>query len=124
MGEGLGVGLIVVGLTVFPHAEEDADPFEGEGAEGGVAAGARGAFGFVEGFGPGAPASGVVGEFVEGLPEKLGTGAAGLDRLRLPALLGDGCDTGLVLEFLGRLVALAVGAEGDDQPRDEGGSGP
>ena len=51
LGEGLGVGLIVVGLTVFPHAEEDADPFEGAGAEGGVAAGASGAFGFVEGFG-------------------------------------------------------------------------
>ena len=25
------------------------------------------------------------------------------------------------MEFLGRLVALAVGAEGDDQPGDEGG---
>jgi hypothetical protein len=91
-----------------------------------VASGARGAFGFIERFGwrlvyGGAPAAGVVGELVEGLPEELGTGAAGLDRLRLPALFGDGCDAGLVLEFLGRLVAFAVGAEGDDQPGDEGG---
>lgn len=64
-GEGLGVGLIVVGFAVFPHAEQDADPFEGEGAEGGVAAGASGAFGFVEGFGPSATAPGVVGEIDE-----------------------------------------------------------
>lgn len=54
-GEGLGVGLIVVGLAVFPHAEQDADPLEGEGAEGGVASGARSEFSFVEGFGRVAP---------------------------------------------------------------------
>ena len=67
----MGVGLIVVGFAVFPHAEEDADPLEGEGAESGVATGALGAFGFVEGFGQSAPASGVVGELVESLPEEL-----------------------------------------------------
>ena len=88
--EGGLVAVVVVGFSVFPHLEEDADPFEGEGADGGVVFHAGGFFALVKGFGPGAPASGVVGEFVEGLLEELGAGAARLDRLGLAAVLGDG----------------------------------
>ena len=57
LDEGLGVG-----FSVFPHVEEDADPFEGEGADGGLVFHAGGFVGFVEGFGRrcllGAPATG------------------------------------------------------------------
>ena len=34
----LKVAGFVVGLAIFPAAEEDADPFEGQGADGGVVA--------------------------------------------------------------------------------------
>ena len=42
----------MVGLTVHPAAEEDADPFEGEGANGGVMSFAALALVGVKGFGP------------------------------------------------------------------------
>jgi len=63
----LEVAGFVVGLAVFPAAEEYADPFEGQGADGGVMAVAAGAEMVVEGRGPGAPLAGVVGELAERL---------------------------------------------------------
>ncbi len=85
----VGVVGVVVGCAVFPHAEKDADPLEGEGADGSLVFHAGGFLQVVEGFRPGAPASGVVGELVEGLFEELsqkfggkrgGTGPMGTDR--------------------------------------------
>jgi hypothetical protein len=49
----LQVAGFVVGLAVFPAAEEDADPFEGQGADGGVVAVSAAAEVVVEGRGPG-----------------------------------------------------------------------
>ena len=50
LGEGLGVVVVGVGFSVFPHLEEDADPLEGEGSDGGLVFHAGGFFGLVEGF--------------------------------------------------------------------------
>ena len=79
VGDAFGLELLEVaglgvGLSVFPAAEEDADPFEGQGADGGVVAVSASAEVVVEGFGPGAPLAGVVGELVERLAEELGPG--------------------------------------------------
>jgi len=54
VGDALGAELLevagfVVGLAVFPAAEEDADPFEGHGADGGVMAVSAGPEVVVEG---------------------------------------------------------------------------
>ena len=112
----------------LPHAEQNADPLEDEGAAGGVASGVRSEFGFVHSFGCriltlGALTAGVVVAFMEGLSEKRDlcswrAGPAGLDRWRLPSLLGDGGEAGVVSQFLVRLGAFAVRAEGDNQSGD------
>jgi hypothetical protein len=52
----------VVGLSVLPAAKEDADPFEGEGAEGGVVAVSAGPEVFVKGLGPSAPLAGFMAD--------------------------------------------------------------
>ena len=64
--KGLDVTGFIIRSAVLPAAPEDADPFEGEGAEGGVVAVSAGAKVVVEGFGPGAPLAGMVGELLAG----------------------------------------------------------
>jgi len=117
------VVVFVVGGAGFPQFEDDADPFVGQGADGGVVSEASGAFYFVEGFGPASPFAVLVGELVKGLPEDLRAGVAAGDAARLSALTGDRRDSALALNLLSRVVTVAIGTEGDDQPWDEGVSG-
>ena len=74
----LDVRVFVVEGSGFPEAEDDADPFVGQGTDGGVVLVAGGAFHLVERFGPAAPLAGLVGEFVERLPERASGKTSGL----------------------------------------------
>jgi len=75
-----------VGGSGLPEMEQDADPFEGEGSDGGVVFHAGGLFHGVEGFGPCAPLAGMVREFVERLPQEFGTGVRLVTEQALPLL--------------------------------------
>ena len=108
-----------VGGVRFPEAKDDADPFEGQGADGGLVLAAGGPFLLVEGGGPAAPPAGLVGELVEGLSEEFWTGITATDVAGLAALPRDRGDAAVALNFLGGREAIAVGSEGGDQPRDE-----
>ena len=63
-------GLIVAGAS-FPAAEDDADPFEGQGAHGAVMGFTLLALRLVEGFGPLGAMDRLAGELVKGLAEEL-----------------------------------------------------
>ena len=76
-GESLLVEGVVVGGVVLPAAVEDAEPFEGEGADGDVAGFAAGALAVIEVVGPLAAGDGVGGPFVHGLADELGTERGG-----------------------------------------------
>src|ERR1035438_9781906 len=65
---------VVVGRAILPAAPHDALPFEGQGAEGGVAAFAALALPLVIALGPDTKGEGRARHFVEGLAEELGTG--------------------------------------------------
>src|ERR1017187_10478192 len=65
---------IVVGRAVLPAAPQDALPFEGQGAEGGLAVFAALELPLVIAAGPDTKGEGRARHFVEGLAEELGTG--------------------------------------------------
>ena len=60
----------VVGRVTFPAAEDDADPFEGQDADGAMVGFALLALGLVEGFGPFGAMDRFAGELVKGLAEE------------------------------------------------------
>jgi hypothetical protein len=113
--ERLQITLFVIGRTVFPTTVKDANPLEGQGAEGGVMFGPLLDLLFIIGAGPRRPTAGVGGELVKALAQELGTGPPPMHPARLATLLRDGGDAGELLHFTGLLIALAVGAEGGQQ---------
>jgi len=72
--EGPDVAGFVVGRPILPAAEEDADPLEGQGTEGGMMAFPAFSLEVVEGAGPGGVLDGESGELVESLAEEGGSG--------------------------------------------------
>jgi len=65
--EGHEVAGLVVGLAVVPAAPEDANPFEGQGAQDGLVGDAFGPAALVESLGPEAMGDGLAGPLDEGL---------------------------------------------------------
>ena len=113
---------VVEGLG-FPESEDDADPFEGQGSDGGIVFASRLSFLAIVGGRPGTPLACVIGEFMERLSQEFGAGVAARDMQGLSAATRDRCDAGLALDFLGRVITVAIGTEGGDQPRDQGVTG-
>ena len=110
---------LAVGGARFPKPKHDADPFVSQSADGGLVFAAGVTFLLVLGGRPTASFAGVVGEFVEGLPEEFRTGVAATDVAGFSALPRHRSDAAVALDFLGGREAVAVGPEGGDQPRDE-----
>ena len=108
------VEVVIVRGSVFPAAEEDADPFEGQGPDGGV----KGLPFALEhgdiGPRPAALRERTPGELVERLPEEFGTSLAFVDNTDLAALTLDRGGAAELLHLQGRVVTLPIGAEGGD----------
>ena len=60
--------------------------------------------------------------FHEGLAEELRALEAPVDPRLLAATFGDGCNTGVPLEFGGRRLAVTLFPKGDEQPGGEDGA--
>jgi len=121
--ECLEVALLTVSGAGFPAPKQDADPLEGQAAQGGMMAFARGPLLKVEGSRPGGAFGGTGREFMKGLQEELGTSPTTMDDAPSAALLRDGRDARKRLQLAGRLEPLAIGAERGEQPRGEGRAG-
>ncbi len=60
--------------------------------------------------------TGHIGKFMEGLPEKLGTGQAPMDPGMLSTALGDRGNPGKSGDLIRRVKARPIGAHGHQQP--------
>jgi hypothetical protein len=115
----LVVALGIVGGALFPTSEEDPDPFEGHGTDGGMVTFAATALGLVTGLGPRAVTDRALTELMEALTQELGAGTAAVDAGLLASFLsaGDahGANAAQTQQVAGRFEAVAVGAEGGQQ---------
>ena len=119
----LEVAVFIVRGTSLPAAEEDAEPFESQGANGGVMAQAAAAEHPVVSFRPERPLARMVGVLMECLPQELGAGATAADRAGLATADLHGRDAAQLLKILGVGVSFAVGAERRGQARQQRGTG-
>ena len=99
---------LVVGDSVLPATEDDADPLVGQGAFGHAGSFSFGELGLVVGVGPATSFDGDAGEFVERLAEELAAGPSRADESALAALGGQGRDTGGGGQLLGAGETLPV----------------
>src|SRR5271167_757637 len=106
--ERLQVNLLVIGCTVFPATVKDANPLEGQGADGGVVFGPLLDLLFIIGAGPRRPTAGMGGELVKALAQEFGAGPPPMHPARLAAFLRDRSDAGELLHMTSLLVTLAV----------------
>ena len=77
----------------------------------------------VEGAGPVADADGAGGPLVKGLAQELVAGVAHMDDLGLAAALQHGRNAAATVQLAGAGKALALGAQGHQQPRPQGRAG-
>ena len=104
---------------IFPAAPEDADPFVGERAQGGLEAMAGG-FALLEvGPGPGGVLDGFLGPLDKGLSGVFVAAEASVDFAHLAALVGDGSDADGGSEVFGEVAMVGVASEGDVEARRE-----
>ena len=68
-------------------------------------------------------ADGFAGPFHEGLAQKLRALEAPVDPAHIPATLGDGRNSSILLKLSGRGIAFAWFAKGDEETRGEDGTG-
>lgn len=95
----------------FPEVVQDADPLEGQGADGGVMLHSAGGSLVVEGSRPRAPFAVVIGKLAEGLLHKLRACETLRHRLGLPTLPRDRCNPRVGRHAICGLETLAVGTE-------------
>ena len=88
--KGFQMDLLVVGLVVDPTAIDDANPLEGERADGGRVLEAAGAHLVVVGSGPGGVSDRLKGEFVRGLADEVGASQPALNEGGFATFLSDG----------------------------------
>jgi hypothetical protein len=91
--EGFKIALLGIRDLRLPAAEQDANPFEGQGAECGVVPLASGTLLEVEGFGLGGALTRAVGELVERLQQELRAGPAAVNVALFAAPLRDRRDS-------------------------------
>ncbi len=107
----------------FPAAPEDADPFVGEGSQGGLEAMAGG-FALLEvSSGPGGVFDGFLGPLDKALPGVFVAAQATVDFAHLAALVGDRSDADGRGKVFGERAVVGVAGEGDVEARSQGGAG-
>src|SRR5689334_9136917 len=109
--EGFEVARLVVGPLVLPAAVQDADPLEGQSAEGGVTGHAPLPGALVEGPGPERLTDGAGRPLDEGLSQKRVAGVAPVDGALVAAAFGDGRHAGEALKRVRRWEAVALFTE-------------
>src|SRR5258707_14942435 len=109
--EGLQVFVVVVRSSILPAPEEDADPFEGQGANDGVKFFAFGLVVIDVVLSPLASGQGEAGEFMGGLPGKFWGGPAKKDHFGFFPAPGDRSKSAEVLSIFRRLLTRTVGAQ-------------
>src|SRR3990170_1525223 len=109
----------VVQGSVFPAGVENADPFEGQGANGRVVFLPAVALHAVVSGGPSALGDRTASKFMKRLPQKVRTRPTPGDALGFAAPPGDRGDAAVGLHVAGRLDALSVGSESGQQPRSQ-----
>jgi hypothetical protein len=122
LAKGHQIARLIVRDAVDPAAEEDANPLEGEGAEGGLVLHAASLAACVEGVGPEGARDGLPNPLDEGLSEEGGALIAPVDGGLVAAAFGDGGDAGVLLERGGIWEALTALAEGDEEAWGKGGA--
>ena len=122
MVERLEIDGLVIRGSVLPTPIEDADPFERQGPYGGLMGLALVALLLVVRLRPEGMPHRLRRPFDERLPEKRGTLEAPVHPALLAAPLGYWRDPGIFLEFGGGGIALALFAEGNEQPGGEDGA--
>src|ERR1043166_2921389 len=113
----------LIGLTVFPTAEIDADKFKAQRTHGRMVAFFALSLLVIELFGPAFFSEGMARIFVKGLAAKFGAAVAHVDDLALAALLFDRSNPVELLRLLGAFKSLAIGPKGDQEPRSHDRSG-
>ena len=110
---------------IFPAAPEDADPFVGEGSQGGLEA-VAGGFALIEvGPRPDGVLDGFAGPLDEGLSGMFVTPQPSVDFAHLAALVGDRCDANSGGKVFSLVAAVRIAGERDIQTRrhDRTGAG-
>src|ERR1043166_4195609 len=123
LGKHLHVIVFIVRRALLPAAKEDADPFEGQGANDRVV---FFTFGGVVGdivAGPLALGNRKASKFVEGLPVKLGAGLTEIGHAAAAAASSDRSDSGKALSVLCSLITGTIGAKESQEPRRHGRAG-
>ena len=110
--QGIEIAILRIRRLRLPATEQDANPFEGQGAQGGVVTFANGTLLEIEGFGPGGALTRAMGEFVERLQQKSRAGPAAMNVTLFAAPLRDRCDSGERLQLRRGLETLTVAAKG------------
>ena len=104
------IGLFVVANPVLPAAEDYPDPFVGQCSNSCVMALPHAPLHVIVSASPGTKLYRLPRKFVEGLPEKLGTGEAPVYPNMFPAAVGNRSDPGILLNFAGGLESAPVRA--------------
>src|SRR5262249_59247132 len=95
----LGVDLILIRLPVFPAAKQDSDPLVCQSTNGGIVTLAAPPEEFVKRFGPLAPATRMIGEFLKRLSYEFRTRVSPMHENLLATLLSNRCDARQFLHF-------------------------
>jgi hypothetical protein len=113
---------LIVRNAADPAAVEDAEPLEGESAEGGLVLHAGSLAPGVEGAGPEGARDGLPDPLDEGLAEEGGALIAPVNGGLVAAAFGDEGDAGALLDRGSVWEALTALAEGDEEARGKGGA--
>src|SRR5215831_20698948 len=117
--QSLRVDLILIRLPVFPAAKQDSDPLVRQSTNCGVVTLAAPPEKFVMRFGPLAPATRMIGKFLERLSHEFRTRVSPMHETLLATLLGNGCDARQFLYFLSGLKPIPIRAERRRQARSQ-----
>ncbi len=116
--------VVVVRLPMLPTPEEDANPFEGQGANDRVIFFAFASVVLDVIASPLALGEGKAGKLMEGLPEEFGTGMSKVHESSFTAASGDRTDPGKGLDISSRLVTRTIRSKSSQEPRRQRGSSP
>src|SRR5262249_23567731 len=117
--QGFRVDLILIRLPVFPAAKQDSNPLVCQSPNGGVVTLAAPPEKFVMRFGPLAPATRMIGEFLKRLSDEFRTRVSPMHEPLFATFLGNRCDTGQFLHFRRGLKSIPIRAERRCQARSQ-----
>ena len=116
--------VFIVEGAVLPEAEDDADPFKGQGTHSGIVRLSSSQEFLIISLGPDGVGDGISSKFVEGLTEELAATPPSTDGFALAAAIQHWGDSALFLHFAGETQRRTIGAKGGQQPGSQLGAGP